>query len=861
MKHYLTALMMAVVLVSCTREDLSESVSDVDNSTSTEVSDIFVSGEAHVYLSEDMTAMIEEAAATGSLTTKSPSMNEALVELGITEMSRIFPHAGKFEARTRAEGLHRWYTVKYSQQTPRTKAQECLENIPGIEIVEPVRQIKIYDFNDLSESLWGLDNKTNPDFDINVKQVWNDYTTGNAEVIVAVVDNGIDLQHEDLADNCLTSGHYNAVDDNTIIVAGDHGTHVAGTIAAVSNNGKGIVGIAGGDKANGKSGVKLMSCQIFKTASDGSTQGGNSATAIKWGADHGAVISQNSWGYSYDYDGDGKLTGEEMQDALKAKTTGADKAAIDYFIKYAGYDENGKQVGPMAGGVVIFAAGNETITNSAPAEYENVIAVGSVAQDGIRSSFSNYGAYVDICAPGTAIYSTLPGNTYGNMNGTSMACPHVSGVAALIVSHFGGPGFTNEMLKEKLLGSANKSVISQAYQIGGLVDAYGAFVYGNDKAPSKVTDLAIEGRGNNIDFTWTVPADEDGKAAYGFMIIYDTDKTKVENATPDNLGGAKYVTVAPDAKAGEKVSHTLSKLAFETTYHAKMLAYSYGRNYSASTEALSATTTKNNAPVIELKYDGDFTIMPSETINATVTVTEPDSHEMTVELVKGSDAETLTANPDGTWKLTIKGSAAQTGTYTLKIVATDEYGLATTEEVTYTIRENQAPVKVKDPENVFMKSKGEELTVDMSQYISDPDGEQLKYEVVISNAKVAHVTPKGSNLIITGLAYGSTDVTVTGSDARGEKAEASFKILIKDPSDPISVYPNPVVDFVNVGTLDEADTQIVITGQTGKKVYEGTVKASAFNPAKIDMTGCAPGIYVVTVTLDGQEYKETITKI
>ena len=85
--------------------------------------------------------------------------------------------------------------------------------------------------------------------------------------------------------------------------------------------------------------------------------------------------------------------------------------------------------------------------------------------------------------------------------------------------------------------------------------------------------------------------------------------------------------------------------------------------------------------------------------------------------------------------------------------------------------------------------------------------------------------------------------------------------MIKDPSDPISVYPNPVVDYVNVGTLDEADTKIVITGQTGKKVYDETVKASAFNPARIDMTGCAPGIYVIAVTLNGKEYKETITKI
>jgi hypothetical protein len=104
-------------------------------------------------------------------------------------------------------------------------------------------------------------------------------------------------------------------------------------------------------------------------------------------------------------------------------------------------------------------------------------------------------------------------------------------------------------------------------------------------------------------------------------------------------------------------------------------------------------------------------------------------------------------------------------------------------------------------------------------------------------------------------------VTVTGKDARGESAQVSFKVLIKDPSDPISVYPNPVIDFVNVGTLDEADTKITITSQTGKKVYDQTVKASAFEPARIDMSNNAPGIYSITVNLDGKVYKETITKI
>lgn len=863
MNRYLSALFLAVSLVSCVVED--QLVSDPESPVVDSIpgSDSFVSGEARVYLSEEMSSIVEEALSDGSLVTRSSSLNSVLESLGIREMYRLFPHAGEYEERTRREGLHRWYVVRYSEEVSQTKARDGFEGLDGVEEFEPVRQIKINDFNDLTSDLWGLNNSSYPGFDINVRKVWDEFTVGNPSVIVSVVDNGVDLNHEDLSSNCASSGHYNAVDGNAAIIAGDHGTHVAGTIAAVGNNGLGLVGVAGGDKAAGRSGVKIISNQIFRTNPDGSTSSGSSATAIKWGADHGAVISQNSWGYTYDTDGDGKLTGDELEKALAARISSSDKAAVDYFIKYAGCDNNGNQLSgsPMKGGVVIFAAGNDAITMGAPAEYEKVISVGSVASNGIRSSFSNYGDWVDICAPGTDIYSTLPGNRYGKMSGTSMACPHVSGVAALIVSHFGGPGFTADMLKEKLLGSANKSAISQAYQIGGLVDAYGAFVYGNDKAPGAVSGLKAEGRGNSIDLTLTVPSDDDGKAAYGFLVLYGTDRSKVETADADNYSEVSYRTFIASSKAGEQEVLILDGLEFEKEYHLKVLAYSYGRSYSPASDVLSASTTRNNPPVVTTSYEGSYTLMPSETLTIPVEAVEPDGHQMSVELVKGSDAETLTPTPDGQWRLTIKGNGAEMGTYTAKVVATDEYGLQGILEVEYLIRENRAPVAVGSPVDVFMKAKGEEVTLDLSQYLNDPDGEQLKYDAVLSNEKVIHANPKGNSLIITALSYGSTDVTVTGRDARGESAQIAFKVLVKDPSSPVSVYPNPVTDYVNVSTMDMADTGITITSQTGRTMYSGTVKASAFEPARIDMSSYAPGIYSMSVTLGGKEYTQTVVKL
>ena len=865
MKHCLAAFLTAALLLSCVREEVLPAVPDTPKDLPEELDGNFVYGEARVYLSEELAAQVEEATLSGSLVTKSSDMNLALSELGITEMTRLFPQAGEYEERTRREGLHRWYIVKYSQTVSMTKAQTSLEEVEGIHIFEPVRQVRINDFNDLSSDLWGLYNRSNPGFDINVRPVWDNYTTGNPDVIVSVVDAGIDLNHEDLAENCLTSGHFNFVNNNSYIIGGYHGTHVAGTIAAVNNNKKGIVGIAGGDKAKGQKGVKLMSCQIFVDNPDGTTDQAPGATAIKYGADNGAVISQNSWGYSFDRNHDGEVSGDEMKEALNATISASDKAAVDYFVKYAGCDNQGNQLpgSPMKGGVVIFAAGNEGIPNGAPAEYEGVIAVGAVTPTGAKASFSNYGEWVDICAPGTSILSTIPGNQYDYSQGTSMACPHVSGVAALIVSEFGGPGFTNEMLKDKLLGSANKSAIPQTRQIGGLVDAYGAFVYGNDKAPSEVTDLEVSAIGNKIDLSWTMTGDEDGKPAYGLLVIYGKDKAKVEAATPQDMQDVDYAVCTPDLAVGENAQFSVTELDFEDQYYLKALAYSYGRSYSAATKVFAVATTENHAPEIIVQYEGDIKLMPSQTLTIPIEIIDPDGHNCVLEYEQGSAADEIKSNPDGTLRLNLKGSAAEIGTYVLKITATDEFGLSTTLPVTYVIKENSAPVKIEDKEieNVLLTAKGKEFIIDMGEYVTDPDGEQLKFDITISNPTIVHITAKNNQLIGTALGYGVVDVNVKAKDARGESVTFDFKVQVKDPSKPLSVYPNPVTDYVNVGTLDMAETNIRIYSSTGKLVHEETSQVSGVEPARIDMRECAPGTYSLQVTFGGKEYKQNIVKL
>ena len=818
--------------------------------------------EVRVLFSEELAQELEAALEVGTLQTRSGALNDVFDELGITSASRVFPYAGEFEERTRREGLHRWYTVTYDQNVTLTKAQNSFAAVPGVDIVEPVLDAKKADFNDLKSELWGLYNTSYPGVDVNVIPVWKNYTTGSSNVAVAVVDEGIQLDHEDLADNCNKNLSYNFCDDNRIINPGDHGTHVAGTIAGVSNNGKGVAGIAGGDAQNGKKGVTLISCQVFKNLSDGTVKQGSKANAIKWGADHGAVISQNSWGYNYDYNGDGQISGDEYDDMMKAKISSSDKAAVDYFIKYAGCDNDGNQLpdSPMKGGVVIFAAGNDGAENGAPANYAPIVAVGAISRDGGRASFSNYGDWVDLCAPGVGIYSTFTDNTYGSISGTSMACPHVSGVAALIVSYCGGPGFTNELLIEKLIGGANNKIINPGYKIGPLVDAMGAIAYGSSAVPGPVSDITAASKSNYIDLEWGVSADNEDKPAYGYYIFYSTDATALANATVTEHPGVSVEILNPSAQVGESLSYTLKGLDFEKEYYVKIVAYSYNMACSEASSVVNVTTKPNNAPVITLDKDATFVMKSDDVAVLTATFSEPDGHKFTISHEPASSAEKFADNFDGRWIMALTAKNAEPGVYVSKIMATDEYGAASVCDITYEILPNRAPEALKSLENVLMKP-GSEVVIDMSSYFTDPDGEQLKYVCVSSNEKIVHVSSKGNNVYLTATGKGSADITISAADAKGEKATLTAKVAIKSADSALDIYPNPVVDYMNVSTMDLAETSIIIVSSSGMVVYDATLNASAFEPARVDMTNCAPGVYNVSVSFAGNTYKKTVVKL
>lgn len=360
----------------------------------------------------------------------------------------------KFSDRHHAFGLHLWYQLEFPS-TENVKqvaaAYAALQNL--VEVSEPVYKKQLYGAvppragppsanflpNDLRfTEQWQYKNTGQQDgitgSDIRMEPAWN-IETGNPDVVVAVVDQGVQVNHPDLAANIWPGNGFNFAGNSNSIDAGEHGTHTAGTVAAVNNNGTGVSGVAGGD-GSPNSGVKLMSLEVFGPS--GSTS--NFGDAFIWAADHGAAITQNSWGYLQP-----NVFEQSVMDG------------IDYFIAFGGGSV-------LKGGLVIFSAGNNgNDANYYPGYYYKVMCVAATNNRDVRSYYSNYGSYIDICAPGGeqsfpndphGILSTTNHGSYVFLQGTSMACPHVSGVAALVIAL--APGrFSNDDVKSILLSTTD----------------------------------------------------------------------------------------------------------------------------------------------------------------------------------------------------------------------------------------------------------------------------------------------------------------------------------------------------------------------------------------------------------------------
>lgn len=864
---------IAVLLCACSvkEEALTSDAAAAEETQVLEEDAGVVAGVTVVQLSDELTGIVEADLLSGSLQTKSTGLNGVLEELGIVSAVPVFPEEEcpeEFRARERKAGLRNFFYVTFDpQKTPVTKAAEAFSSLPGIISAEPVYQTALKDgFNDpMLGTQWHYINQNNPGCDVNCKPLWDKGIVGSPDVIVSVVDEGVDLAHPDLAWNCIPggkNGSFNFANGSVNVDPMSHGTHVAGTIAAVNNNGKGVSGIAGGDYKAGKQGVKIMSCQFFGTKSNGS-----SANAIRWGANHGAVISQNSWGYVIDLDHNGSISTSELERGKNIRINSSDRAAVDYFTNYAGCDADGNQLpdSPMKGGIVIFAAGNDNISYGPPSNYERILSVGAINQSGKKAAFSNYGDWVDICAPGASILSTMPNNQYGSMSGTSMACPHVSGVAALIISACGGPGFSNDMLWAKLVNGANPDMVNSGKNnIGPLVDAYGAYVYGSNADPVAVDSYTAAVQSNNVSFEWTLNANSEGEPNYAAMLYASKDRNLLEKMDPSKPGkGIIASNVLTATKGiGEKVGGTLHGLEFETEYFVTMAVYSYGRKFTPLAPIQSITTSKNNPPYVTIDPYPVPTHKNYEIWTVHIDADDPDGHEVDVKYESGSDADAVSPDAEnGGFMIVVNGPRAAGGTYTGKVIVTDAYGLSATQDFTYTLTENAPPVIVKQPENVMLSGPGEQVSFPTGEIFFDEDGENLAITIDNSDNSVAHVVSSEGKLIVSALRYGVSVITITASDAKKESVSAKFTVLIREPSVEINTYPTQVETVLYISTgMTLEDTHISLYSSGGSLLYENTVKSSAFEPAAIDMSGYAPGRYGLVVDYAGKQYKRTVVK-
>lgn len=846
-------------------------------------------------MDEDAVRRTEETVTVGGREVPSSSFEQGMVRirlsrpvaglsgggvksLGTVRMERTFPDAGRFEARTRKEGLHLWYDVYFDPEVGLSEAYAALASAEYVEAVEyrpvmcrawaeeeavslpeaySVSQIRQEVFDDplLYTAQWHYLNDGHsvtpslPGADINVLPVWKRGITGDRSVVVAVIDSGIDYGHDDLAANMWHDADgscgWNFVRGSSDIIPELHGTHVAGTIAAVNNNGVGVSGIAGGDHAAGVPGVRIMNCQVFE---GNSSVGG--AVAMKWAADHGAVISQNSWGYE----------AGSVQELPQS-----DKEAIDYFIKYAGLDENGVQTGPMAGGVVIFAAGNDGVNMlSYPASYEECIAVAGISADYESGYYSNYGPWVDISAPGgdqrkgTLVWSTIPDNQYGGLQGTSMACPHVTGVAALMVSLHGGPGYTAEQLRSDLLAAADDvtGLYNPYISLGsGLVNAAKAVFPGDGAVPGVVTDLSVTCRANMATVSLTVPGS--GGSPVSYVRVYYSGSPELDKSSCDGA----YLLSLDGAPSGSRFSGAFPLPDFGEEYFIAVAACDELRYESALSEAVAVTTGDSNSEPSLTALDGlEAHVTPGEELRLRFLASDPDGHILSASVSPVTEGVSTEWNGGDTLSLLIDGCVITAGEHVFRLSVDDGYGGRASDEVALSVYEN-IPPEVTDSGRVLIFESMQPESIDLDRVFHDPDGGELEYTFTVADSSVASLSLSDGILTVTPVGYGVTEALITAADAAGSTVSLTVGIGVCDGSRNVDLYPVPVMNVLNVRVYDRGEGEVTVRSSSGSVVYSRNGELSLLEPVEIDMSDEPGGIYTVTVSCGGWRTVKSVAKL
>lgn len=915
---YLALAAAALSVASCVREPEvnpvrqgNEVVSDGADNT-----DVIVPGWVRVKLDSNADALNVGTFTRGAVSTGNAALDEIASQLGATEVRRVFKDGGRFSERRRKFGLHLWYDIKIDDNVSVTRASNELASVEGIEHVEPV--FKMY-FADYTEGIpaeymyipstdqlperpsmegelpfndpelykqWHYNNDgvtTNGarrGADINLFEAWKKFGAGDPKVIVAVLDMGVQYDHPDLAANMWVNPNpgvkgeddyyddihgWNFNSDSPNISAGNHGTHIAGTIAAVNNNGIGVCGVAGG---TGKGdGARIMTCQI-----EPGNENAPFEDAFAYAADHGAVIASCSWG-SYSYS-------DDKESAVSA--------AIEYFTQNAGWDDvdndgtNDVQTGPMAGGMCFFATGNYNTGGDQyvgvinyPAYDERVIAVTSMGPDYTKATSAQYSPETDIIAPGGAspaqtddqgVYSTTTGSGYVFMSGTSMATPHVSGVAALIISNYGGEGFTSEDCRKMLLASyrdigewqepAWRNEIGVGLLDASLIDAYTKKPAQGPEVPS---DLKITPIPDGVTVSCTVPADGNGESAAWILITY-------------NLTGASEKTTARAAfnmPVGSEYTTDIT-LKGATSYDFSIVIEDrYGTASQPYEETVTTIEHTNRPPEVYIPIN-DITIQRigadySRTVNLMSNFDDPD-------LDGYEDVLTFTATADNqnVVNLTVDGSTLYIepigiGAAAVTVEAKDSKDATVTDTFNVSVIYTDMP-------DVTIEGIGvtNAKTIDMTQYFYAKEGENNTYTVTSSDKSVVTATERSNVLTLTPLKEGTATVSIRCKPGMSVGFDVQFNVEVKKSSgggdEPgvaggaLTVVTNPVDDELSLSMEGAA-------GNFAMKVYDSAARqvmssdiTFAEGTGSVNVANLVPGIYSVVLESNGNRYNTTFVK-
>lgn len=845
-------------------------------------------GILRIKVTEDLAQALERAqirkSSANVVVTGIQSLDRAALQFRATSIKRVFRPAGKFEAKHRRYGLHRWYEIQLDKSVSVQTAIAAYRGVEKIEYAEAVRKKQIIGSdkpgfgpvrvnpntlaratlpgpsNDpLLGSQWHYNNTGQaggtPGSDISLFEAWG-IETGSSNVIVAVTDGGAQVNHPDLAANMWVNvdevpgngvdddnngyvddiNGYGFGDDTGTIAPSDHGTHTSGTIAAVTNNGVGVAGVAGGSGVG--DGVRVMSLAAF-----GATANGGFEDTYVYGADNGAVISQNSWGYV-----DPDAFDQVVLDG------------IDYFIAEAGRDENGNQVGPMNGGIVIFAAGNDNQNqNWYPGFYAPTLAVSGLNNQDKKAWYSNFGAWVDIAAPGgetfvdndpKGVLSTVSGGGYAFFQGTSMACPHVSGVAALLISKFGGPGLTPQVVRQRLtqfVDPIDQLNPNFAGLLGsGRLNALSALQFSDDVAPEAIDDLAVQSTAiTSITLTWTAPADSGNHSATAYDIRYAT--TPITEA---NFDAATAVPNPPTPALTDSTEvFTVTGLQPGTHYYFAIKSKDFFGNTSPLSNVAEGTT---NLPPEIFVAPTAFTVdlQTAGTTERTLVVFNQGQGPLDFTIALPDAPGFASAAPlagsvapgDSTFVIVgFNAANLLTGTYqeSLLVQSNDPDESTVTVALTLNVTSNGAPIAAVEPDSVDFGPVFETGSAQRTVQISNAGSEPLTIYSITSDNPDFTVSAIDTLLI---APFRSSTITITYEPSGLGPAAGQLAILTNDSAHAeltvwlfgegveapgIAVSPTSLSETLNT---DKTSTQTLTITNTGASDLIFSVEVTGGTP-------------------------------